>query len=455
MNSNIRLLAQLYLPIILVEVYLVFTILLFLFGPVDFKIHNELLFWLYLSLYQFSLFLGYYVSLRLKKIRSGINSFLSNYQYKNHTYLSLRFFYIALVLSLASTLIFYKNVMLVDDIFSHDFFKAFVSGLSDPNLSYSSRIARLDGYEGNKLVNALYFFIAFSRLMFLVMLPFFWGRLSVLLKIISLSLAFLQIFVSYSAGLNKPIFDLFFFFSSSLILVIVFDYIKAGGILTKEKVFFVACGVLSFFIFIVSFGYFIYAREGADFSFIVGSSPLGDIEVKEINDINSVPGLLNYILVWISYYLVQGYYGFSLSLGYEFDSVFGFGNSPFLLRQLEFVLGEPLSHLTYQQKISNVWDGEAQWHSFYAHMANDVHFIGVAFVMFLLGFYLARVWLSALDDNIYAKLLIPLIALIFLFIPANNQVFGYLETLSYFLIVNVFWLLSSVQSNFCRRLRGF
>ncbi len=104
------------------------------------------------------------------------------------------------------------------------------------------------------------------------------------------------------------------------------------------------------------------------------------------------------------------------------------------------VTGYDLSVRTFQYKIDSYWGETEQWHSFYSQMANDFHFIGVAFIMFFLGFLLSKVWLSVLFyDSFYGKMLIPLFAILVIFIPANNQVFGFAPTLSYFIIVLWLW----------------
>ncbi|WP_257285965.1 hypothetical protein [Endozoicomonas sp. SESOKO1] len=439
---------RLYLPIFIVEIYLIFTICLFLFGPIEFKVHNNIIFGLYLSLYIFALLIGYLFSLKLNLVNRDLFCF------NGREKLSLSFFYIVLFLSFFANIIFYKNVMLHDSISLSAIWKSILHGLDNPELAYATRMQRFESYQGNKLLNILYFFIAFARPLLTAMIPFYWDRLTFFIKFVSLSLLSFQVFVGLSAGLNKPIFDFFFFFSVSLAVYFVLHYIRYGNFGFKNRKLFVCLSVFAFFLFLIFFGTFMSAR-GGDFSYFYSTSPLGDIFISDDLNVTIFGEAFTYVYVWMAYYLVQGYYGFSLSLGYNFDSLFGFGNSPFLLRQLEFLSGENLTPLTFQEKISNVWDAEAQWHSFYSHMANDVHFIGVVFVMFALGFYLGKVWLSAVDgNNIYAKLLIPLIALLFLFIPANNQVFGYLETFSYFLFVNLLWFFSSFKIRRSHHLRG-
>ena len=63
--------------------------------------------------------------------------------------------------------------------------------------------------------------------------------------------------------------------------------------------------------------------------------------------------------------------------------------------------------------------------------------------MLILGAYFSYVYLSAvLQDNFYAKMLLPLFGILFLYIPANNQIFGFLESMSSFWILTLLFILS-------------
>lgn len=60
--------------------------------------------------------------------------------------------------------------------------------------------------------------------------------------------------------------------------------------------------------------------------------------------------------------------------------------------------------------------------------------------MFVLGYMFSRVWQAALvGRSFFASALIPIFVIMFIFIPANNQVFAYIDMLSYFIFVSVFW----------------
>ena len=192
---------------------------------------------------------------------------------------------------------------------------------------------------------------------------------------------------------------------------------------------------------VFSFGYIMSQRGGA-FSYFKSTSPLGDISVI-VDSFDSVGffSFLFYSLVWLNYYLVQGYYGFSLILSEKFEWTYGFGNSAFLQRQFEIITGNSITNNTFQSKVSDVWHIEAQWHSFYGQVANDVGLLGVGLIMFLLGYLLNKLWFSVQYCNsFYGAAMLPIFILFVIFIPANNQVFGYVDTLSYFIFVNILWV---------------
>jgi hypothetical protein len=112
------------------------------------------------------------------------------------------------------------------------------------------------------------------------------------------------------------------------------------------------------------------------------------------------------------------------------------------MRQFDFLTGIDLSTLTYQHKISPFWGEHTQWHSFYSHFANDVHFAGVPFICFIFGYFFARVWVRfIINSDLVSFLFIPLLFLLVIFIPANNQIFGLLNTFSTFSILFLFWFL--------------
>tara|TARA_B100000809_G_C15125492_1_gene526052 strand:- start:813 stop:1499 length:687 start_codon:yes stop_codon:yes gene_type:complete len=200
---------------------------------------------------------------------------------------------------------------------------------------------------------------------------------------------------------------------------------------------------------ILFFGY-IMSRRGGGFDYFAGTSPLGDISGPESTpDLVGIFDLLYYSWVWLNYYVVQGYYGFSLILNLDWKWTYGFGNSAFLQRQVQVLTGIDISELSFQSRISEYWDVTAQWHSFYGQFANDFGLEGVIVFMFILGFFLSRAWDSVIiEDSFYGRGLLVLCPLMFIFFPANNLVLGYLDTISYVGFCLILWTLEGKKLRF-------
>jgi hypothetical protein len=420
-------------PLIFIELYLILTLLIFVFGPVHYQVDNSLIFWFYILLYHASMVLGYTLAIlpvgNINPPRIGL---------KVPTSFEVR---VLILLAFIAFLIGHKNISMSDSLFPENFLSDIVSGVVASEVQYILKIERLQTYDGDKLLNFLNFFIAFSKIVLIPILIFFWDRFTVIDKILALIVSFLPVLSGVSTGTNKPLFDFVIIYGVSLFLHFVACFYRGEGWSFKSRRFFVLTIALFFMGALWFFGSAMLGR-GGDPSYFESTSPLGhillDVAYRAVDEVS----FFTYTYIWLSYYLVQGYYGFSQSLHVDFTSTFGFGSSQFLMRQFEWLTGYSLLQDTYQYKISSIW-GEAQWHSLYSYIANDFHFLGVSVWCFIICFYLAKVWKSFLDeDNLFSKLLLPLFALIIIWMPANNQVFGYLETFSAFLFLSILWFCS-------------
>ncbi len=422
-----------YIPILITQAYLIFTLFLFQFGPISFYIEYPLLFWWYIFLYQASFFLGYLIACRTKR---------KNY-YKYGSLgddISTSKFWLLIITAMIASMISFKGVAFFDLINPFYWYTTAMSGIENPGEQYIKKMERVLSSEntGNKLLNIFYFVVAFSKILIIPALVILWHRLSYFTRFFALFVSALPVLIGFSNGTNKQVFDFTIFYGVSLAVFFIKNFYSLGSFGFKKRKFFVLMIFLSGLCAISFFGLTMQERGGSAI-YIETVSPLGHIEVKE-HDINTDDDFAYSTYVWFTSYLVQGYYGFSLSLSQDFTSTLGFGNSPFLTRQFEWVTGMNLSNLTYQHKIDQWWDETAQWHSFYSYFANDFHFLGVSFICLLFGFYLARLWLSIINNNnFYAVLIMPLFALLVIFIPANNQVFGFLETFSAFWVTSILW----------------
>jgi hypothetical protein len=415
-----------YTPLIAVELYLITTILFFWFGPIKYRISNEIYFLLLIILYHIFFILGYYVNvITFKKKR------LEDYKF------SKKVFYILSIFAFLGSMITYKTATNSSTFIPYTIFQDIINGIQNPAKVYIESKLDYDYSSAgeSRLMNILFLFFAFTKFYFIFYVIWFWKELKFPLKLISFLFFIFYVSPSISSGVNSYTFWFSLFLFSTLF---VFYYIKKPK---RLKFILIVLSILVI-IPILSFGY-IMSERGGGYAYFEQSSPRSDIHVitNEIDlDNPNLFTFLRYSLTWLDYYITQGYYGFSLILEQDFHWTYGFGNSAFLQRQFNLITGIDVGEFSYQRRYDNVWGEFAQWHSFYGQFANDFGPWGLILLMFIIGFLFSRVWLSILLQNsFFGAALMPIYIIMFIFFPANNQVFGYIDTFSYFIFISIFW----------------
>lgn len=341
-------------------------------------------------------------------------------------------FWILASIALLSALIINMNYSKLPSLYPSNLINA-LSGkidILDVGTNYYQAQVRAESYSGSKTINTINFFLAWSKIVFLAYVFFEWKSLSRVKRTVSVIIVMIPLISSLLVGTNKPIFDVIF-----VVVICTWLIIIRGSVTSKsfrkpswrnKVIIFLLVSA-----FLIMFSQSMVSR-GASADYIEYTSMKGDISVEIEED----TALKAFYLIG-THYLVQGYYGFGLALNQPFDSTYGFGHSKFLLRQAALI-DEDIAKRTYQSKISNVWHGTRQWHSAFAEFANDVHFIGVGFVMWLLFFWMAVTWkLGALYGFREALYFLPLHGIFVVFLPANNQIFGFLDSLSAYIFLSL------------------
>lgn len=423
-----------YFPLLFAEIYLIGTLLVFFFGPIDYQVDNLFAFLAFIFLYHFAYISGYLLS---------INNFdFKNIPFPKNKYKQKLYLKLLIIFSFLAFLIGHKNLTMSEDLIPMDFFENLIGGVVDSSLMYTERMSRIDDFKGGKFLNILYFFISFTKLILIPTIIFYWKKLTFSNRFCMISIALLSVFSGVSAGVNKLLFDFVILVSSSFVLLFFYNFFQ-GKFLSKKTTLLLMS--LCTFLLVLAFWFFTEAMLGRGGSplYVEGTSPLGHIKVKQDYINSDSDSIVSYLYVYLSYYIVQGYYGFAQALNSDFIWTYGLGNSEFLSRQVFWIFGYDFSLDTIQHRIDSIWAEKAQWHSFYGHLANDFHFIGVVFINGFLGFYLAALWKSFIHhNNFYAKYLLPLFVIMIIFTPANNQIFGFLETFSAFFILSILWFKS-------------
>lgn len=157
-----------FFPLLLVETYLAVTLLLFYFGPVQFKVHNPLLFAAFMIIYHASFIIGYALALLVKsqKVKSVVESKFSKITY-----------WLLFSFGMIGVWAAYRNIMMMDGIIPDNFFGDLVRGFTEPGAAYTERMQNLESEQssGSRLFNIAFIFFAFSKLLFVFYFLRYWG----------------------------------------------------------------------------------------------------------------------------------------------------------------------------------------------------------------------------------------------------------------------------------------
>ena len=116
-------------------------------------------------------------------------------------------------------------------------------------------------------------------------------------------------------------------------------------------------------------------------------------------------------------YLTNGYFMFSLALSEPVEWCYGLGSSDFLRSNL----GINVSSKMLESKLTEKYSGLNYFSSIYTSLANDLHFVGIIVFMLLAGMLTAYIWRDAyFNKNTVAYLLLPLLAIFYLYFPVGN-----------------------------------
>jgi len=403
---------MIFFPLLFLLFWMFSTLVVYFWGPVFYSGANNDLVVVLIIFFCFMGVAGYFLGLGISK-RLFFNK--SQYIFKVN-------FYIFSFLTLASSIISNEVLVKSGSLFPSNYFLIFDGFSSLGDLYYNSK-SESSGYGGSVLLSFFFGVLGPFRYFYIPYLILHWPKIGFAKRIVGSMLVFLPVLTGVSIGTNKPIFDSAFITAISFFVFLVY----AKNFKDFQLEYFCRKGIKVGFIFVmfsvIVFGYAMNGR-GVTFEYIESNSPRGDISVSSDIAENGV----SVSLVMLSHYIVQGYYGLSLAIGKDFESTYGLGHSPFLLRQYEKVSGGSLSKNTYQEKIDNDWASGVRWPSAFTFYANDVSFFGVPFVGFFQMMIFGICWYlgvyKGMRELIYS---LPLHFQQVIFLSANNQVFSFAD----------------------------
>jgi hypothetical protein len=429
-------------PILLVIIYLAFTLVLYALGPFAWVTYKPVSFWTLQVSYIGMLYLGYQFGLRWSEKEQT--------EWQTNEDCAL--------IKWMNLLVWFNLIFVIVNLFRGYCYNSFdfpglinniTYGIQHMGNSYSIYQSRISTIPSNQIlggqavtfVNYIWEFIAFDILLLGIL---YIKKVSKPTCVCLLITYFVIIIYFISIGTNIGVFR--------IILAVVLFYIlkqenkhfyidkgtSKKGILTIIVLVFLAISIV-----IVYFVTTMKSRGGIlqwnSDSYNVGGIPLN----RDSIFFKLLPSSLYIPLISLSRYLTSGYYGFSLCLRLPWIPTFGLGSS----LQLVDIISEHFFDVrtrTYQYRAMQFgWDDRIQWHSMYSWIANDFSFIGVIFILFIFGFVFALAYKDSLTKkNPFAKVIVYYFIFAAIFIPCNNQIIQTTYVLFSFITMFVCWILT-------------
>lgn len=388
---------RLHAPLLVILSYLLITLLIYNYGPVDWESDNQNLVNMFLLSNWLFLASGYYIATRMGPASSGA--------------IGARIVTLGLVcnaISIVPTIYMYTGK------FPWDVALYAVSQGERYN-DYQSYLSEAAGGGGVGRVIQVLFRTLLQPFIYggIIIGVKYWKRLSLMQRLFLVTNVLLQVIFSVARGTDKEIIDLFIFifvpfylFHSSLRSIPVKKYVV---------LFLIAAMVL------VVFAERRISRYGG---VVPDCFSYAEICVDYNSDIaKAIPDTAYFSLSILSAYLTQGYNGLALAMELDYRFGYGVGHASVLMRQVERFTGMDLYQDTYTYRLGTLgWDSQYLWSSLYTWIANDVSFKLVFAVFLVLGLifgFAARDAVAGGDD--YGMIVLTFMLLLLIYSPANNQ----------------------------------
>lgn len=414
----------------LIQVYILFTLLLFFFGPISWTNTNDGLIAFLVLAYLFAFSLGY---------KKGAYSSLKDSKHKmTREDNVIKWIKVLVVLSIIYSILYifrYGKSFSISEIINNTFLN-----LMNPAQKYAE--THSGALEGNQLFGGgfLSLIVTFSGPITIpaIMLPIvYFEKLELRYKILSIFGMVLQFAGKTVVGTNAALFDLGIFVIAAFFIRIETkrkpkNKIRKGNMKTIILIILLLVGLLAFFTNNIG------QRTNTTFAFptIRPNRYMADSAILKF-----VPQFLHPTLAFLTVYLCEGYYGMSLALQLEWIPTFGAGFSSFIRNNLEELFNINLIQYSYQGRAEVFgWGANRNWHTAYTWFANDVSFIGVIFIMYIIGWLVIRTFRDSVENkNPFAIVLFGILIMQILFLSSNNKIFADSVTFITFWLFLIMW----------------
>lgn len=407
-----------------IQTYLLVTELLFIFGPWQWDIKNKFQLISFLFGVHFVIFLGYYT---FKSKYLQLQNFLSNMKDQNDY-----IFYIKIII-IINILFCIPTSLSRTDSFIPDIF----AGLADLGRAYNSNYE--NNLYGNPYAFVEYFRIIFSPLIIGInaIIAFYWLKMTRLLKYLSAIIILFNLAIYVAIGTNKGIADVALIIPFFIHLRNLSFSDQYNILVNRTNIF----GLMFFALFLIFFGVTQSLRAGN-----VGIDGVFNTGTYLIYaDPDATPAWLgrDVLIIYqsLTRYLTSGYQ--ALVYSFEVDNLptFGISNSMFAIENIDKLFSTDYFYRNSYPTIIETqfgWSNYYLWHTAYVWFASDFGYIGTYVLVGFFSYTLFKsIMIISTRQSIIHIILCQQLIILFLYLPANNQVFqngeGFIGTIIIFI----------------------
>lgn len=382
-------------PIRILMAFLVFTEVLFFVGPIYYEIGNNIGLIIYFLVVNLALYWGY---------SQGVKHFVPSN--KRISDLAIK---VILVIGLFSTIRSVSNSWANHGLsFS---FAALLNSIANPGEAYHGSG---ENYYGSFFDMTL---LTPFRLAVIPLGIYYWERLPKIYRWLVVLTILLQIILGLGVGVRKQLLD--------VVLISIFTFTAKNPSyiedpIQRRKVRIIVIPVI--LVFLVYFTFSIASRYG------YGWDELFTLKGEQTREfyLKHMPPWLAYSLRSITSYLCQGYYALAKGLEIGIKDIAMFGDSWVSIYYSKKLFGFDPTPMTYMASLEPLGiDMRVNWHTMYLWLANQYTFIGVPFIVYIIGYFFAQSWNDTVfGHNGFSVIVLSFFIVMVFYMFANNQVFS-------------------------------
>jgi len=423
-----------YRPLYYFTAYIVFTLFLAIFGPVEYRNFDILVVLIYISAFLVLFALGYFM---------GVNSKQNTCIYKLEGD------------KLKRILTILKWCIVIG--FGFKFSELILLLLGGGNISLEGAgdayKATYEGYErgqGDKSASfILSIFISLPLYVAMILGIYYFDRLNFRYKTMLIMIFVLFLLVNaFGQGKQKQLGDI----GIIIFTVLSLKTARMSDSRQKKRVKSWMLGVLfAGFSLLLYIWVLRYASNNVDLSNI------NDVIHPSVyfNSTDSIfsflPEGMQFSLTVFSFYLTQGYYGLSLALNMDFVWTYFIGGSYTTMALANQVFGAPLllvDTYPYRAGLEFGW-GMDKWHSVFPWLASDMTFPGVLVFFAIFAYVYGVAWIESYRfSNPISIVLLSVMTIGLVYVPANNQLFHNPGAFFTIFVLMIIWITKRKKYNF-------